>query len=60
MPTPPAEGAEDEEQLAHGAGFVGRHLEIHGLVLSCLQNQLTIVSGSHGFGKSALVLEVGS
>ena len=45
------------EMLAHGRTFVGRHLEIHKLVRSCLYNQLTVVYGDRGAGKSALILE---
>jgi len=43
--------------LAHGIAFVGRHLELHELLVSCLRNQLTYVHGARGLGKSALVLE---
>ena len=45
------------ELLAHGSAFVGRHLEMHALIRSCLHNQLTAVYGGKGTGKSALVLE---
>ena len=45
------------EMLAHGAAFVGRHLEIHKIIHSCLHNQLTAVYGERGAGKSALILE---
>jgi len=45
------------EQLAHGAAFVGRHLELHELLHSCLTNQITCVYGAKGYGKSALILE---
>uniref|UniRef100_A0A7S2JQA6 Uncharacterized protein n=1 Tax=Haptolina brevifila TaxID=156173 RepID=A0A7S2JQA6_9EUKA len=50
-------GREAQELLAHGAAFVGRHLEMHSLIRSCLHNQLTAVYGTKGAGKSALVLE---
>ena len=33
-------GAGGVEQLAHGAAFVGRHLEIHKILQSCLHNQV--------------------
>ena len=50
----------DEEHvgLAHGAAFVGRHLEMHALIESTLTNQMTAVYGAKGLGKSAMVLEV--
>jgi hypothetical protein len=48
---------ERTELLAHGSAFVGRHLEMHALIRSCLHNQLTAVYGPKGAGKSALVLE---
>lgn len=52
-----SEKVSPDSALAHGAAFVGRHLEIHQLLHSCLHNQLTAVSGDRGSGKSALVLE---
>ena len=60
---PPSPGAAvtfDEEHvgLAHGAAFVGRHLEMHALIESTLTNQMTAVYGAKGLGKSAMVLEV--
>ena len=45
------------ELLAHGSAFVGRHLEMHAMITSCLHNQLTAVYGDKGAGKSALILE---
>ena len=45
------------EMLAHGRTFVGRHLEVHELVKSCLYNHLTAVYGDTGAGKSSLILE---
>ena len=45
------------ELLAHGSSFVGRHLEMHKMISSCLHNQLTVVHGERGTGKSALILE---
>ena len=50
-------GAGGVELLAHGAAFVGRHLEIHKIIQSCLHNQLNAVYGERGMGKSALILE---
>jgi hypothetical protein len=52
-----ADDDDGSEQLAHGAAFVGRHLEVHRIVRSCLHNQLTAVYGERGAGKSALILE---
>ena len=50
----------EAETLAHGAAFVGRHLEIHKIIRSCLHNQLTAVYGDRGSGKSAIILEAAS
>ncbi|KAL1515200.1 hypothetical protein AB1Y20_004261 [Prymnesium parvum] len=52
-----SESSFHDTQLAHGAGFVGRHLETQELIHSCINNQLTSVYGGKGMGKSALVLE---
>ena len=57
MDSDDGEGGKIDRQLAHGAGFVGRHLETQELIHSCLNNQLTAVYGGKGMGKSALVLE---
>ncbi len=49
--------AQDDEVLAHGSTFVGRHLDLHDLIHSCLSHPLTAVYGAVGQGKSALCLE---
>jgi hypothetical protein len=52
---------DSEEQklapLAYGDAFVGRHVEMHRLIESVTNNQLTCCHGPQGMGKSALMLE---